>query len=237
MNKKPVLFALLFFVFSAKIFSQDSLSKWKVQLYFGIEEHDKRLFNYSEKWTLLSMQPERWGTYSVKAEVERKLLSKWIFTLYSGFGLQYELATFLRPFDHFYFSDGRTIYILWHEDRYNKIGVLTNTRLTTKIISNVYFDMEVYPVFNIFRLIDNSAIKDRKYFPYKKWEFEFVKIQANAGLCLQYKRVAIGFYYRFYNYQKIDKIIFNKILKDPRTDQTWEYFNPVHYDFSIAYSW
>jgi len=50
-------------------------------------------------------------------------------------------------------------------------------------------------------------------------------------------KVIIGIYSRVANVQKIDRIIFNDILKDPRTDQTWEWHNPLRIDLSVGYTW
>ena len=36
----------------------------------------------------------------------------------------------------------------------------------------------------------------------------------------------IGLHSRLANFQKIDRIIFNDRIKDPRTDQKWEWHNP-----------
>ncbi len=65
---KKLVFIGLLITSVQSLFGQiDRLGSWMVNLDFGIEEHDKRLFNYAkpEREVLLRMQPEFWGTYHI----------------------------------------------------------------------------------------------------------------------------------------------------------------------------
>jgi len=233
--KKYFLLIGIFLILFTKIFSQDTLSKWKVQLYSGIEEHDKRLFDYVDKDKLLYEKPERWGTYHFGINFYRKLLQYKIFFLHNGLGINYEKATFHRPFNHWYFQDDRTK-ILLLTDKYEKLLIPFKSMFSVKCFKYCFLNIEFNSYFTFLRRIDNSRYNSDS-FPMSKWTFEFEKFNIKPGFEFKFGNFSSGINIRLFNYQKIDKIIFNYIVKDPRKDQTWEKFNPRHYDFTIGYTW
>ncbi len=232
--KKIFIILLISLLFPIITKAQISKRNWYIQTNFGIEQHDKRLFHYSEKAMLLALQPEKWGTYNIKISINRNILNSNFLGIAIGFGTNYELATFLRPFDHFVFKQD-IIKMLWHQDRYSKISITTPLTFNIRILPRLIIDCKANSAFNIYREINNSAVNGNTYFPYKKTEFKLTKIQFDVGLKYILYKFIIGLHYRARNYQEIDKIIFNNILKDPRIDQKWELYNPLHFELSIGY--
>ena len=77
----------------------------------------------------------------------------------------------------------------------------------------------------------------REVFPISEGTFELDDIQLRLGVNYKLGKLIIGLHSRVVNFQKIDKIIFNDIIKDPRTDQKWEWNNPLRIDLTIGYMW
>jgi hypothetical protein len=62
-------------------------------------------------------------------------------------------------------------------------------------------------------------------------------IQLRLGVHGRIGKFMIGLHSRVANFQKIDKIIFNRLVQDPRTDQKWEWNNPLRFDLTVGYTW
>lgn len=213
----------------------DSLGGWLANLSVGIEAHDKRLFDYSEKESLLAMQPEFWGTFHLGVNIKRKFLHKKRVTSFIGLGINYENATFLRPFDHIRFERDYDE-ILRNLNKYEK-GQLPLICSTFYEFGNHFF-LSGQLVSNIllYRSIDHTE-NNSDVFPYSENTLELNDINFRLGINYKINKWLIGFNSRMINFQKIDKIIFNDIIKDPRGDQSWEWNNPLQFDFTIGYMW
>ena len=99
---KRLLILLLAAIFSLPSFGQESTdAKWILSIEFGLQKHDKRLFDYPyyPKKDLLESQPESYGTYQFGISAVRKMLYQGRIEIYAGGGLSSELSTFNRPFD------------------------------------------------------------------------------------------------------------------------------------------
>ncbi len=233
---KIIIIFLLIIFFHTKISSQNKLSNWKFQMNIGIEKHDKRLFNFPDREMLLENQPEKWGTFTQGFSFIRRILNKKYFSLFSGLGITTEVATFMRPFNHLYFKQDFHKFLLF-QNRYYKSGIFIPTNAKIKILSNINFNLEFYPVVNMQRSIYNSNSVGDNNFPYKSSEFKFTKFLTNIGVNYLYKNLFIGLYYRIYNYQEIDKIIFYNVVNNRRENQKWESYNPMHLKILMGYAW
>ncbi len=227
------LFVVILLYFNI-IEGQDTIQSWLFRVNFGIEKHDKRLFDYSEKEMLLALQPEEWGTYHFGLSLSKKLKQVGRFSLFEGVGISYENATFLRPFDHYYF-DKDILRILLHENQYIKIMTPVPSFVSFRINNQLFFNFELTPAFIVYRRISNTLINS-DLFPYSKFEFQLEKVKVNFGLAYSARRFSFGLNYRIINYQKIDKVIFNHILKDPRVEK-WELYNPLQFNFNVGFVW
>ena len=70
---------------------------------------------------------------------------------------------------------------------------------------------------------------------YTKLGFNFYSLEINPGILFRVKRLNLGIQYRITQIKRIDKILFNNLIQDPRTDQKFELFNPFKLWFSIGY--
>ncbi len=216
-------------------YGQNMQEKWIATVSAGIEKHDKRLFDYSEKEMLLEMQPEKWGTYHLDMNVKRRVWQLNNFYSFIGLGLGYEKATFLRPFDHFYFNKDIFL-ILRNLNRYKKIHAPLSLSFYYELGANWFIDGEISSDILLYRSINHTE-NNNEVFPYQAGTFELDKIFLNVGINYKIGQFLVGISSRALNAQKIDKIIFNDYLKDPRIDQKWEWYNPLRFDFTVSYMW
>ncbi len=209
--------------------------QWIATVSAGIEKHDKRLFDYPEKEMLLEMQPEKWGTYHFNMYVQRRVWQHNNFYSFIGTGLAYEEATFLRPFDHSFFEKDN-LRILRYQNSYKKIYSTMALLLFYKLASNWFIGGEISSDILLYRSIDHTE-NNNEVFPYQAGTFELNKIFLNAEIKYKIGKILVGINSRVLNFQKIDKIIFNHLIHDPRTDQKWEWYNPLRFDFTVSYMW
>ncbi len=220
------------FLFSMQaVFSQsESIGDWIFSVTSGIEAHDKRLFNGSESEMLLEMQPEFFGTYHVGLSVHRKFLERNKLKSFIGVGASYENATFIRPFNHFYFP-GDSVKILYFLNNYKKYSTNLSLFISYDFGSDWILSGEARSNFLIYRELSNSAVK------FSETTFELDYIEIRLGVNRRIGNFLIGVNSRVFNYQKIDKIIFNELIKDPRVDEKWERYNPLRFDLTVGYMW
>jgi hypothetical protein len=215
----------------------ESIGNWVVDINTGIEAHDKRLFNYArpEREALLRKQPEFWGTYHFGLNMRRKVWQNDRFVSYIGLGVGYERATFIRSFDHFYFENP-SFFILLTQNRYKKVLTPLSLLVFYELVDHWFISGELASNFLIFRSVDHTE-NDSDFFPYSEGALELDDIQLRLGVNYRSGKFLIGLRSRVVNFQKIDRIIFNRIVKDPRTDQTWERYNPLRFDLTMGYTW
>lgn len=215
---------------SLSSYGQENLNtKWILSIDFGIQEHDKRLFDFPPKENLLAMQPETFGTYQFGVSAVRKIVRKGKLKLLGGFGLSSELGTFLRPFDKRFRKDFGSEELRF-TDRYYQGLIQFPIYLKYKIAKSLDFSLNILPQFNFFTIADNT--KDKSF---SWWRLDFYSVEVNPGIEYTTSKFVFGLKYRFFQIKKIDKILFNSILKDPRADQTFETENPFKLWFSIGY--
>ena len=105
--KKVILTVGILFIIQSIFCQPKPIGNWIVNVNAGIEEHDKRLFDYAkpEREALLRKQPEFWGTYHFGLNARRKVWQSKRFSSFLGLGVFHETATFIRPFDHHFFLE------------------------------------------------------------------------------------------------------------------------------------
>jgi hypothetical protein len=223
-------------IISFSVYSQtDSIGNWLINISAGIEAHDKRLFNYSEKESLLEMQPEFWGTYHLGFCLKRNFFQKSKVNSFIGLGIRYEISTFLRPFDHSHFERD-SFRILRNLDRYNKAELPISLTVFYEFANNWLISGAMSSNVLLYRFIDHTE-NNANVFPYSENTVELDDINLRLGINYKIDKWLIGFNSKLVNFQKIDKIIFNEIIKDPRNDQNWEWNNPLQFDVTIGFMW
>jgi len=235
---KKVIFAVcvLFLIQSVVYCQSDSIGNWLVDMSAGIEAHDKRLFNYTSpnREALLKKQPEFWGTYHLRLNVKRKVWHSKRFSSFLGLGVGYENATFRRPFDHFHFQSP-SFDLLLILDTYKKVCAPMSFSAYYELGEYWFISGELSSNFLVFRWIDNR--EETFLFPFAESTFELDDIQLSLGINYKIGTVLIGLHSRLANFQKIDRVIFNNIIRDPRTEKNWEWNNPLRFDLTIGYTW
>lgn len=228
------LIILVFLIQLSKVIGQ-IIPNWQITASWGIEKHDKRLFDYSEKESLLAMQPENWGTYNLDVNIKRKIWSKQRLNGLIGFGLEDEIATFLRPFDHSHF-DKDSFRILRNLNHYSKVKLPLSLSVFYELGNHWFISGDLVSDILLFRSINHTE-NNSGAFPYEESSFEFDEIHFVLGINCRIKQFYAGINSRVMNYQKIDKIIFNYLIHDPRVNQKWEWYNPLRFDFKVGYMW
>ncbi|MFT4762709.1 MAG: hypothetical protein ACI9LN_004697 [Saprospiraceae bacterium] len=213
--------------------SQDSLNqKWILSLDFGIQTFDKRLYDFPPKEELLKQQTGLFGTYQLAMNLKRELVEWKKIKVYGGIGGSIEINKFNRPFDiNYKKSIGPDILAFTHRN-YNKYLFQGVIQTEYKISKKVSIKFDVLSQFNIKSIINTPYIGKDKFI----WnEFYLYSIEFNPGINYSYERFIFGAMYRAFQVKKIDKIIFNRIIRDPRTDQNYEIHNPFKMWLSVGY--
>ena len=239
--KKVILTLGVLFIIQSAFTQTQNLGNWMVTVNTGLEAHDKRLFNYGGSFDdllrsrLLAKSPEYWGTYHTGLGVKKKVWQKKRMSIFMGLGISYENATFTRPFDngHFVTISAGVIEIL---NRYKKVLTPISFSAYYELGGHWFISGELVSNFLVFRSIRNTEWS-REGFSYTESTFEWDDFQLRLGLNGRIGRVIIGIHSRVVNFQKIDKIIFNDIIRDPRTDQKWEWYSPLRFDLTVGYTW
>jgi hypothetical protein len=230
---KRLLIIILAAIFSLPSFGQQSTdTKWTLSMDFGLQKHDKRLFGFPPfpAAHLLESQPESYGTYQFGISAVRKILHKGRFEIFAGGGLSSELSTFTRPFDlDFGKKFKRNILIM--TNRYYQYLLQLPVETRFRFDKNFGLSLELLPQFNFLAIAD-YAKRDKSY---SWWMFDFYSVEINPGLSYDKGRVEFGLKYRAFQVKKIDRILFNSLINDPRTDQVFETYNPFKLWFSVGY--
>ena len=205
---KNLLIIVIISISLSPTFSQNSPDKkWAASLSFGIQAHDKRLFDFPPKEALLAKQPEVFGTYQISMNIQRQLFSKNKIDLFSGVGISTEMATFLRPFDHDYFKRTGTL-DLNYTNRYYQNMMQIPFRVQYRAFKKCSFFLEVLPQFKFLTIANTS--RERRF---SKDDFSFYSAEANVGMSYSIsKKIDIGMAYRAFQVKKIDKALFNRII-------------------------
>jgi hypothetical protein len=233
--KKEILTLGILFMLQSVCCQAQGLGDWIFSVNAGIEAHDKRLFDYSRREELLAKQTEFWGTYHFGLNVKRRVWQSKRFSSFLGLGVSYEKATLRRPFDHFYFQNPSDD-ILLHLNRYRKVFTPMSLLAFYELGDHWLISGELASHFLVVRSIDHTEWS-REVFPFSEGTFELDDIQLRLGWHGRIGKVIVGLHSRGANFQKIDKIIFNRLVQDPRTDQKWEWYNPLRFALTVGYTW
>lgn len=229
------IYAAVLLISTGAVGVGQTLPNWLLTANLGVEKHDKRLFDYPRARYLYAYQPESWGTYHMELNVKRKFFEYKRFSTFMGLGIGYEKATFERPFARGYLLDADYGYaILLHLNNYGKLQLPLSFSVFFELSDSWILTGSVASNVLLMRRIGRSA--DGKYSG-SFGTFEWDDIQLRCGVNYRIGRWMVGLESRVINVQKIDRVIFNHILKDPRTDQTWENYNPLRFDLTVGYSW
>ena len=208
-------------------------TNWIISVNLGIQQHDKRLFDYSEKEMLLEMHKGFFGTYQFGIRGDRSIHINQLLEASIGLGISAELSTFTRPFDHFYKRNFSQIKILPNTNRYYKSLIQLPLVTTFRIRKKMRLSMEILPQYSFLTIADNSENSPLGSISW--WGFNFHSLEFNPGVIWSTENIDFGLKYRVFQIKRIDKILFNDIIDDPRTDQNVETYNPFKIWLSFGY--
>lgn len=215
------------------MFGQDSLKgRWLISIDFGIQEHDKRLFGFPPKKSYLSYHPETFGTYQLGINLRKELIGKKKLKLSGGLGLSSELSTFLRPFDHKYGEEIGNDQLL-STDRYFQFLLQSPVNISYIFSKRFRYSVEILPQMDFLTYADHSSGPNSKNGSWSRWDLYSIEI--NSGIDYTLSNFIFSIKYRVFQFKKIDKIIFNDIINDPRIDQVFETANPFKVWFSVGF--
>jgi hypothetical protein len=236
MKQLSILFCLLFAAGYA--WGQSSLKGWEVSFTYGLEAHDKRLFNYAhrvDRERLRGMHPETFGTNAYFLAVQRRWISAGRLSIRSGLAAEYLEASFTRPFDHSAFGNDyfRILRLL---NRYQKLLGGALTTVDYELVSNLSLQVLAKANFEFYTRADNT-LSSRPEYPYEMRDFRFHSFELVPGLSYRLGPVSLAFGIRALNARRVDPIVFGPWLRHDIVDQRMDYYNPFRMNFTLGYQW
>jgi len=232
----PVFCLLL--VFSGTLTAQITENVW-FSTQIGIEEIDKRMFNFTEEFRLqiLEKNPENWATWTFSFSVNKKLMGsrQRSFGLDVGIGYYGELNTFPRPyiagFGHPVMNDPLA---------YNSKGYLMSSLGLPLNFSYTVYDgfslqVQALPTVSFHSWVPRGFVVNY-------WHFDWQSVQISPGIRYTHHQWYIGANYRVYHLRKRDPVIFDflqlRIPEDePMRVDGYETLDFRKYWIEVGYKW
>jgi len=223
---------LLFSCLNSKAQDPVTNKKYIFQFNFAIEQHDKRLFNFSEQESLKKLHPEYFGTSVMDLILAKRVFSNINISHYFGFSFRYHKTTFTRPFDHGIFNQDY-FRILRNLNQYENLKFGVNYILDLKTHNNfgVRFKKSIF--FTFFTKADFVGY-DFKHFPYSMFRFSLNSFQIEPEFYLKFKNISLGLGTRLFSMSTVDSIIFGNWIRDDFTNNTIDFNNSFKLTFSLG---
>jgi len=232
--KACIVFALFCISFSMPVHAQITENLW-ISTQIGIEEIDKRMFNFTEEQRLRVLDENlgNWATWTFGFTLNKKIIGGSGLGLDVGIGYFGELNTFPRPYIAFY---GRK-YML-SPLAFNKGYLLSSLALPVNISHPIYKGLSVHvqvlPSVSFHRWVPRG-------FPVNHWHLDWHALQINPGLRYTFDQVYFGVMFRAYHLRKVDQMLFNKqFLQIPDDDpilKGYETLNMKKIWIEAGYKW
>lgn len=231
------IFILLILInLSLSLSARDTLSSKDllIQIGIGTEQHDKRLFNYSERENLTKLHPEYFGSYTIDILVAKSsFVSKRINNLI-GFNYRHHTSSFTRPFDHGKFNQD-DFRILRNLNHYQNIRLGLLYLIDFEVNHNYGIRIKNSFRFNIYTKADFIGIEST-YYPYTMVNFNFNSFEIEPEFYINIGKMSIGLESRLLSIGTIDSIIFGSWIKDDHSDKNIDFNNPIKLALSLGYS-
>lgn len=201
--------------------AQDSPAKlpFKMMYEVGFQEDDRRMFNPFAT-------PNRGvGTYQFSLGITKDIWRYKRLILSIGAAYGREENTYIRMFDHcqipFYLpADGVSCdEVLRHAKRYTYHQIRLNPSMQYVLFRGssdgfrVYAHLAGVPSFQFRKSYATGyglALRGRG-----KWEMAFFSFEMNGGLGFSVNKTDVSFYYRMYNYRRVDRVLFDRDRQIP----------------------
>lgn len=232
--KKVTLPVFLLMCLVTALNCQTSPADWILKVNYGLQAHDKRLYDFPVKEPILARQPETFGTHQFGLQLQKKVVQKGKFDVYVGGGISAEVATFERPFDHSYKKNMVVDRVLRWTDRYYQFVFQLPVSGNFHLSDHFGLAIDVLPQFSFLTIAEHTnSYADN----YAWWRFAPYSLEVNPGFFFTRSRVSVRLSYRAFQLKNIDEILFNGILRyEPKEGQTYETYNPFKVWLSVGYA-
>ncbi len=240
--KKTTWLATIFLAFIdySTLKAQTILNNSSLTVGFAVQPQDRRLFSFPAQALIDNEESRLDFEYSILLNKQLHFNKK--FGITPGIGYSLSHMTFLRPFDHPYFTDIPTLelrYIknyLTHNLNINIAGRFTISEksgrtfyLFAPLMAKIAVKKHVEDIFE-------GSINNKKF---NKWLFQFNNSELYLGMGLKYEKMDIGLAFRAINFQRKDPVIFNEILfntaNPPFLEKKYEFKNLTKVMVTLSY--
>lgn len=207
--KQNLLLVLIICTMPASFFAQSIFKHLELNVGCGVQKQDRRLYDFGYSSMIIAHE-DSYYDHQYDININATIWSKSIWNVALGAGYSLYESKFSRPFDAHYFGDGSQVL--------HRVGnyVLHNLSFinTNKIILNAEMDKAlsfVFPIRTDFTF--NKHVSTNDHFErFNKFIFEFDKVEIYIGLHGKLNRFTTCLLWRVYNYQKIDRVLFNHLI-------------------------
>lgn len=206
-------------------YSQEN--RWTASLDIGLQEHDKRLFDFAQRASLLRTQTEFLGTYQVGFSMAKNWEQTNGLTKKIGIGLHIETATFRRPFNHNFRKEFGNDLLRISENNKN---ILVPIELGVGYSFNaVSLQLSVISQINLLSIV----VDKNDQFIWGRSNLYSAEFYTSVIFRLNdLTKIRIG--YRAYQLKRIDPVIFYNVV--PNGDNKgYESYNPFKLLLSFQY--
>lgn len=236
---KSLVLSLFLLLIVCTLAAQASPPKWSISLGWGLEAHDERLFNFPSAEQIIQQEQDA-GTRYYSLFLKRQLPLNQQLNASIGLGYTQKVASFSRPFNHCYFSDGDCAYILLYVERFThqmfQLPIDLNYSLWTQNSWNIGLNLNLLPAFSWQQSIEAT----NQGSTFKKSEFQPYTLELHLGPGLSWKQIGLQLQYRIYQWiHKEDAYLYGSDfrLNNPGYfDKQSESFNPNKFWIMVGYS-
>ena len=222
---KKLAFNLTLILFINFAYSQEST--WTASFDMGLQEHDKRLFDFPQKNFFLSIQPEFLGTYQAGFSLAKNWEKTKGLTKKIGIGLHVETATFRRPFDHSFRQEiGFDIVRICDNYRNVLIPIELGIGYSFNVIS---LQLSVISQINVLSVVTNYDNK----FTWLRLNLYSTELYPNVIFRIS-DQMKIRLGYRAFKLKNIDPVIFFSVVNNG-DNKGYETYNPFKLLLSFQY--
>lgn len=211
---RHILWVLILMNLSDSILGQSFLSNLNLSLDYSILQQDKRLFNFPGRNEVIENSKNTYHDHVYGIIMSKNIFEYRRFSFDAGIGYSIYDTRFQRPFEHHYFTDNVGNEDLRYINRYFNHRIKINNEVNFKlfgknentIIFAVPFDLNI----SVNKSIRSERVE--RYKTFSKWRAEFSNLGVHSGIKYKNRYAYIAVYFRVFNIQKIDRVIFNSIL-------------------------
>jgi hypothetical protein len=238
-NNTSWFFRIVLFLFLPAIsFSQGFWPNTSITGGFAVSAQDRRLFHFPGAEDLLRREDSILD-YEYNLSLQMGIVKSSRFATSIGIGYSVYTSYFSRPFDHRYLSGSLT-----KEGRYikrytiNKLILPISNKWLLGGDHNLFLKFDILPQAAFRKRVIDFAIKDKKRFTKRQFEWQSLAIYPGIGLTIS-PRFEAAAHCRLIYIQKLDEVIFNSLLFYQRNPEflrkEYDDHNPFQLWFTVSY--